>query len=200
MALTNAELQTDIQRLAETIRAIRVRQGLPADPLPLPRTVEEPLAGALIKRLEPFRAIAVKYASLLADGRIAHVDISKLERYREYGRMLIYARGIWSSFYGTAVNGIFQQLDKISAAVESGEAAEVDTNRMMRTFHLLLETFMKADGNSWDMFTAYGGYSDERRAAEAELKRLIADDEAFQTAYDEALAQLPTKEEDDLYE
>lgn len=197
---TNAEIRSDIADLIARLREIRTEKGLPPEPLPRPELVEEPLAGALIKRLEPFRAIAVKYASLLADGRVAHVDVTKLERYRAYGRMLYYARGMWNSGYGSAVNSIFNQLDKINAAIKSGEADEIDTNRMMRLFHMWLETFMKADGNGWDMHEAYGPYTDERRAAEAELKRLIADDGAFQTAYAEVLAQLPTKEETMIYE
>lgn len=201
MSLTNAELQTDRDRLTETIRAIRVEQGLPADPLPRPIIVEPPLTAAIIHRLAPFRAIAVKLAAILAQGQLTRVDVSKLEQYREYGRMLNYSYGIFAPLYATGVHSVFCELERINEAIDGGLTAEFDVNSAMRRLHFEISTLMsERSGNEWGMYDKYGGYSDERRAAEAERKRLITDDEAFQAAYDAALTLIPTEEETMIYE
>jgi hypothetical protein len=202
LALTNAELQTDLDRLRETIRAIRIEQGLPAEPLPRPIIVEPPLTAAIVQRLAPFKAIAVKLASILAQGQLTRVDVSKLEQYREYGRLLNYASGIFAPLYATGVHSIFCELERINEAINAGLAADFDVNSAMRRLHFDISALMKDRSVSeWGMRDRYGGgYTEERKAAEAEMKRLIADDEAFRAAYDEALALIPTKEEGDLYE
>ncbi|WP_342437815.1 hypothetical protein NSS79_34080 [Paenibacillus sp. FSL L8-0436] len=201
MALTNAELQSDLDRLTETLRAVRIEQGLPADPLPRPIIVEPPLSAAIVHRLAPFKAIAVKLAAILAQGQLTRVDVNKLEQYRDYGRMLNYSYGIFAPLYSTGVHSIFCELERINEAIDEGRTVDFDVNSAMRRLHFDISALMsERSGNEWGMYDKYGGYSDERRAAEAERKRLIAGDEAFRAAYDEALTLIPTEEETMIYE
>ncbi|AKG35639.1 hypothetical protein [Paenibacillus durus] len=199
---TNEELRSDIAELTERIRQIRIEQGLPTDPLPRPEVVEPQVAAAIVHRLAPFKAIAVKLAAILAQGQLPRIDVSKLEKYREYGRMLNYSYGMFAPFYASGVHSVFCELERINAAIDEGQTADFDVNSAMRRLHFDISALMEDRSISqWGMYDKYGGsYTEERKAAEAEMKRLIADDEAFQAAYSEALTQLPTKEEDDLYE
>ncbi|MEK3899998.1 hypothetical protein [Paenibacillus sp. FSL R7-0179] len=115
--------------------------------------------------------------------------------------MLNYSYGIFAPLYATGVHSVFCELERINEAINDGLMADFDVNSAMRRLHFEISTLMsERSGNEWGMFDKYGGYSDERRTAEAERKRLIADDEAFQAAYDEALTLIPTEEETMIYE
>lgn len=191
----------EIAALKERLRQNRIKNGLPPDPLPLPQVVELPLVGALVKRLAPFKAIAVKLASILAKGHVTRIDVSKLGHYREYGQLLRYSRGTWGGLYAAGVAMVFREIERINSAIDDGQTGELDVNGVMRRLHLAISRFLSNEYRvGWDMKDVYGGYTEELRAAWAEEKRLISDPDAFQAAYDEALAQLPKKEEDDLYE
>ncbi|WP_223068109.1 hypothetical protein [Paenibacillus caui] len=199
--MTNDQLRSDIAQLTERLRQIRIEQGLPPEPLPRPQIVELPLAGALIKRLEPFKAIAVKLASILAQGHVTRVDVSKLEQYREYERLLYYSHGLRGAHYATGVRIVFGEIKRINCAIDEGKTADFDVNGTMRRIHFAISTFLnKEHGVGWDMYEVHVGYTEELRAAEAEMKRLTSDPAAFQAAYDEALTQIPTKGEAVNYE
>ncbi|OZQ66556.1 hypothetical protein [Paenibacillus odorifer] len=197
MALTNDELRADIAQLTERLRAIRVEKGLSADPLPRPRVVEIPLSFALIDRLQPFKAIVVKLATILAQGQTARIDTGKLEKYAEYGRLLAYSRGTWSFFHSWGVHGAFSIIERMNSAIDSGQVADFDTNDAMRRIHYAIGYMTKDSGLENDKHYYYkesGAYPHEETA------RLLSDPDALQAAIDEALTLIPTKEEDDLYE
>lgn len=196
--MTNDELRVDIAELMERLRQLRIEKGLPPKPLPRPQIVGLPLAGALVKRSAPFKAIAVKLASILTQGHAIRIDVSNLEQYREYELLLRYSHGKWGWFFATGIFIVFQEIERINSAIDEGNVEELDINGILRRLHLALSTFLSKDYVvGWDMYDAYGGYTEELRAAEAEMKRLISDESAFQTAYDESIAQL---QGDDLYE
>ncbi|GAB6927110.1 hypothetical protein JCM10914A_10930 [Paenibacillus sp. JCM 10914] len=198
---TNDQIRTRIDELTERLRQIRIEKGLPPVPLPRPQIVEFPLTAAIARRLGPFKAIAIKLASIVAQDQLTGIDVNKLERYREYERLLYYSHGKWGAFYATGIRLVLSEINTINKAIEEDQTDYFDFNRAMRILHFALSTFLDNDYKiGWDMFDAYGGYTEGLRAAEAEMKRLIADDEAFQAAIHDAMAQLPMKEEDGSYE
>lgn len=197
MTVTNAQLQADIAQLTERVRAIRIEQGLPADPLPRPEVVDLPLSLALIDRLQPFRAIAVKLATILAQGQTARIDTGKLEKYAEYGRFLNYSRGFWCRIHSTGAHGALSVINRMNSAIDSGQVADFDVNKAMRDMHFCIEWMTKDSAMNHDVFDYYkesGVYPHE------EKERLLSDPAALQAAIDEAITLIPTKEEDDLYE
>ncbi len=198
--MTNDEIRLDIAGLTERLRQIRIEKGLPPDPLPLPQIVDLPLAGALIERLKSFKPIAVKYAAILAEERLTWVDVSKLEHYARYARILGYSKGLFGGFYASGVRMMFNLMEHVNRAIDEGKTEDFSTRTAVWRAHIAL-SLIKSDGLSSDMWDEYGSrLSEGHRAAEAEMKRLITDDDAFQAACDEAMTQLPTKEEEDLYE
>ncbi|MEK5420161.1 hypothetical protein [Paenibacillus sp. FSL L8-0708] len=194
MALTNEELRIDIAQLTERVRAIRIEQGLSVDPLPRPRVVDIPLSLALIDRLQPFRAIAVKLASILAQGQTARIDTSRLEKYAEYGRLLSCSRGTFSAFHSWGVQGAFSIIERMNSAIDNGEVADFDTNDAMRRIHYAIGYMTRESGICND---SHGYYTETGVWPRAEKERLLSDPDALQAAIDEAMTLIPTKEEDD---
>ncbi|OMD44299.1 hypothetical protein [Paenibacillus odorifer] len=197
MAVTNTQLQADIADLTERVRAIRVEKGLPADPLPRPRSVDIPLSLALIDRLQPFKAIVVKLATILAQGQTARIDTGKLEKYAEYGRLLAYSRGTWSFLHSWGVHGAFSIIERMNSAIDNGQEADFDTNDAMRRIHYAIGYMTKDSGLDNDKYHYYkesGAYPHE------EKERLLSDPAALQAAIDEAMTLIPTEEETMNYE
>ncbi|MNC32848.1 hypothetical protein D3C75_812210 [compost metagenome] len=103
-------------------------------------------------------------------------------------------------FYATGVSMILNLMGDVNQAIDAGKVEDYDTRTAMWRAHIAL-SFIKSNGLSSDMWDEYGSRIEEKhRAAEAEMKRLISDDEAFQAAYAEALALIPTEEESVNYE
>ncbi|NJJ38393.1 hypothetical protein [Paenibacillus apii] len=194
---TNEELRVDIAELTERLRQIRIEKGLPADTLPRPKVVSIPLSLALIDRMEPFKAIVIKLASILAQGQTTRIDTGKLKSYAEYVRLLSYSRGFWCTIYATGAQGAFSIIEQMNSVIDSGQLDDFDVNDAMRHLHYAIG-YMTKDlalvNDEYRYFQETGVYPG------VEKERLLSDPATLQTAIDEAMAQLPTKEEDDLYE
>lgn len=195
--LTNEQIRSDIADLTERIRQIRVEQGLPPDPLPRPKAVSIPLSLALIERLEPFKAIVIKLASILAQGRVTRIDTGKLAQYEEYARLLRYSRGDWCAIHAMGAQGAFSIIERMNHAIDSGDTEDFDVNDAMRRLHYCVGYMTENSAlvnDEYDYFREAGVYP------RAEKERLLSDPAAFQVAIDEVMAQIPNKQEDDLYE
>lgn len=193
---TNDEIRLDIAGLTERIRQIRIDQGHPPDLIPSPEVVSIPLSLAIIERSEPFKAIAIKYAKVLAEGTAPRVDTDKLAQYEEWGRLLSYSKGFWCRWYGTGIRGLIGVIKRVNQAIDD-EDESLDVMATMRRVHFFLSSCITRDSIRND---AYDYHRETGVTADVEKERLLSDPAAFQDAIDEALAQLHSKEEDMYYE
>lgn len=196
MARTNDEIRVDIVGLTERIRQIRIDQGLPLDPKPEPKVVSIPLSLAIIERSETFKAIAIKYAKVLAEGTAPRIATDKLAQYEEWGRLLSYSKGFWCGWYGTGVRGLIGVIKRVNQAIDD-EDEILDVMATMRRVHFFISSCITRESTRID---AYDYHRETGVYPNAEKERLLSDPAAFQAAIDEALAQLHPKEEDGLYE
>lgn len=192
--MTNDEIRLDIAGLTERLRQIRIEKGLPPDPPEREDFVEIPLSLALVERLQPFRAIAVRYASILAAGHVARIDTDKLAEYAEMARLLDFSKGFWCRLHGSGANGVLSVMKRLNALIDAGRTEEIDTNGAMRGVHFCIELMTKDEGLRHDLFDQYGKYDMDARK---EAERLLSDPDALQAAVDEAKRKL---EEDDIDE
>ena len=163
------ELRSSLAELSEQVRAERLERGLPAEPPP--DFVGIPLSIALIRRLEPFQRIAVKYLAILAEGTIHRVDTNKLVQYREYAEVLSKSIGTFCGFIGGSTLALFTLMDEVT------EEEDID-----RAVHRggIFAGWTRRDTES-DIY--------EDQTDRAEIDRLCSDEEAFQAAYVAARAQ-----------
>lgn len=196
MAQTNDEIRHELEELAERIRQIRIDQGLPLDTKPEPKVVSIPLSLAIIERSEPFKAIAIQYAKILAEGTAPRIDTDKLAQYEEWGRLLSYSQGFWCGWYGTGVRGLIGVIKRVNQAIDA-EDESLDVTATMRRVHFFISSCITRESIRND---AYDYQRESGVSADVEKERLLSDPEAFQAAIDEALAQLHKREDDIYYE
>lgn len=183
MAMTNAELRTDIARLDEKLRQIRIDNGRNPDPKPRPKIVDIPLSMALVDRLQPLKVIAVKYAALLAAGQITRIDVSKLAKYEEAAKVLRYSTGFWCGLHALGAGGFLQIIRRVNEAIDTGKTDELDINGLMRKVHFSIGLMTKDSALSYEI----------RGAA------VIAEDDV-DTAIADVLPEINEYEEEDSYE
>jgi len=192
--MTNDEIRLDIAALTERLRQIHIEQGRPADPPKRKKCVDIPLSLALVERLQPFRAIAVKYASILAAGQVMRIDTDKLAEYGEMARLLRHSVGFFCGLHALGADGVLAAMQRINALIDAGRIDEINTNKEMRGVHFCIELMTKDEGLRHDAFDHRDKYNfDVRKEAE----RLLSDPVALQAAIDKAFKEI---EEDDIYE
>ncbi|MDU7472099.1 MAG: hypothetical protein E7L01_01880 [Paenibacillus macerans] len=192
--MTNDEIRLDIAGLTERLRQIRIEKGLPPDPPEREDFVEIPLSLALVERLQPFRAIAVRYASILAAGQVARIDMDKLAEYAEMARVLNRSVGFFCSLHALGANGVLAAMKRINALIDAGRSDEINTNKEMRGVHYCIEWMTKDEGLRHDLFDQHGKYDMDARK---EAEHLLSNPDALRAAVDAAKRKL---EEDDIDE
>ncbi|RAI96860.1 hypothetical protein DET54_106218 [Paenibacillus pabuli] len=183
MAMTNAELRTDIARLGEKLRQIRIDNGRNPDPQPRPKVVDIPLSMALVDRLQPLKVIAVKYAAVLAAGQITRIDVSKLAKYEEAAKVLRYSTGFWCGLHALGAGAFLQIINRVNEAIDNGKTDELDINGLMRKVHFSIGLMTKDSALSYEI----------RGAA-------VIAEEDVDTAIADILPEINQYEEDDRYE
>lgn len=187
------QTSVDIADLTERLRQIRVDKGLPPDTKPRPKIVDIALSHAIIDRMEPFKAIVIKYASLLAQGKFVPIDTDKLAKYREYADFLRYSTGLISGVYGMGASAALSCMDRINLAIADGTTDMLSATEQARHLHYDIGFMSRDEGMRHEAY--------EYRQETGESPEGKYDDEAaFQAALEAVRAQIPSKEEDNLYE
>lgn len=197
MAATNEELRNDIADLTEKIRQVRIEQGLSPEVLPRPQIIGITLSLALVERLQPFNAIAIKYAAILAQGEVTRIDTDRLREYEDYAQLLHYSKGTFCAVHSLGARWAFQVIRSVNEAIDAGTTDMLDVNKAMRDMHFCIGFMTKNDGLGFD---EYEGSKDSGISPREEAKRLLSDPAAFQSAIEEAMTQIPTTEETIDYE
>lgn len=197
MAATNEVLRTDIADLTERLREIRIEQGLSPEALPRQQIIGITLSLALVERLQPLKAIAIKYASILAQGEVPRIDTDRLKEYEDYAQLLHYSKGTFCAVHSLGARWAFQVIRSVNEAIDAGTTDMLDVNKAMRDMHFCIGFMTKNDGLGFD---EYESSKDIGISPREEAKRLLSDPVALQTAIDEALTLIPTKEETIDYE
>lgn len=195
---TIEEIQALTERIAAIVRQGRIDRGLP--PESPPDFVELPLSFILVDRVMPFKAIAVKYAAILADGTPVKVDVDSL--YETYGlsaQLLSESVGCHCGSMGGSALGILKIMKRINNAIDNGTIAEVDISAQVRTLHLSIKMM---DGDVH--YDAYDGKStigvpEQIRIIDDEKKRLLSDPDAYQEVWDAMMAIYETRREEGEY-
>lgn len=191
MAMTNAELRTDIAHLAEKLRQARIEQGRNPDPEPRPKIVDIPLSMALVDRLQPLKVIAVKYAAVLAAGQITRIDVSKLAKYEEAAKVLHYSTSFWCGIHALGAEGFLQIMRRVNEAIDTGKTDELDINGLMRKVHFSIGLMKKDYALSHDV----KDYEKQHGRGAA-----VIAEEDVDTAIADVLPEINEYEEDDRYE
>ncbi|GGG08713.1 hypothetical protein [Paenibacillus aceti] len=192
--MTNDELRVDIAALTERLRQIRIEQGLTPDPPEREDFVDIPLSLALVERLQPFRAIAVKYASILAAGQVTRIDTGKLGEYVEAVRLLDHSVGFFCGVHALGAGAVLDTMKHITEMIDAGRTEEINVSDEMRKIRIYIEWMTKDDSLDHDLLDQYGKYDMD---AKKEARRLLADPDALQAAIDAANKII---EEDDIDE
>lgn len=190
---TNEEISVDIADLTERLRQIRVDKGLPHDPKPRPKIVDIALSHAIIDRMGPLKAIVIKYASLLSQGQFTRIDTDKLAKYEDYSHLLGRSKGFFSAIYGWGAYSALEAIKRINEAIDSGNTDVLSATEKVRILHYCIGFMSRDEGMRHEAY--------EYRQATGESPEGKYDDEAaFQAALEAVRAQIPSKEEENLYE
>lgn len=193
---TNDQIRSSIAELTERLRQIRIEQGLPPEAKPRPRVIDIPLSLALVERLQPFRAIAIKYASILAAGQVTRIDTDKLAEYEGLARLLRCSVGFWCGMHALGAGSALAIMKHLNTMIDEGKAGEINISDEMRKLHIFIGWMTKDSGLNHDLFDEYGKYDTNARQ---EARRLLSDPAAMQAEIDAARAQIKP-EEDEVYE
>lgn len=193
---TNNQIRSSIAELTERLRQIRIEKGLPTEAKPRPKTVGIPLSLALVERLQPFRAIVIKYASILAAGQVTRIETEKLAEYEEMAKLLGHSVGSWCGIHALGARSSLAIMNYLNAMIDEGRASEINISDEMRKLYIAIGWMTKDDGLNHDLFDEYGKYDMDARR---EAMRLLSDPSALKAEIDAARAQIKP-EEDDVYE
>lgn len=191
MAMTNEELRTDTAQLAEKLRQVRIEQGRNPYPEPRPNVVDIPLSRALVDRLQPFKVIAVKYAGVLASGKVTHIDVSKLAKYEEAAKVLRYSKGFWCGIHALGADSFLQIIKRVNEAIDSDMTDELDINGLMRKIHFSIGLMTKDSALSHEI----NDYEKEHGRGST-----VMAEEDVDIAIAEVMPAINQYEEDDRYE
>lgn len=190
---TNDQIHASIADLTERLRAVRIEQGLPEEPPERVEFVDIPLSLVLIDRLQTFRAIIVKYASVLASGEVTRIDTNKLTEYTQMGRLLSHSKGFFSGLHSIGITGALSIINRVNEAIDTGKTEDLDINGAMRQLHFCVGFMTRDDGIRHDGYD----YEDETgKSIHEEKNRLLSDPAILQAEIDVALAQLDNKGDD----
>lgn len=184
------KVRADIAELGESLRQIRVEQGLP--PESPEHFVPIPLSIVLVERVRPLIPIAAKYAALLADGTLYRIDTSKLDQYRKDAALLHMSTGIFCSIVGTGVGGLIRMMERVNEIIDAGEEDTAHIPDLLRHVHFALE-WARYD-IKYDMWDNHIDIPprEQEHANRNEIERLKNDPAAFQAEYDAAMTQYET--------
>lgn len=197
--MTNAEIRIDTERLGEKLRQWRVENGLSPDPKRIEPFVSVPLSLALMDRLQPFIAISIKYAAILASGTLHRVDTSKFNQYAEYVALLQFSNGTWCKWASSGIRSMLRIMERLN------ETADEDVNiaEVLRNIHFAIEMMRhELRQDEYKYANMFPRDLEKERAAYDEIKRLRSDPEAFEAALEDARRQyvLTIKGDTDNYE
>jgi len=181
------KMRVDIEDLKERIRQHRIERGLPLEPPE--KFVPVPLSIILAERVQPFISIAVKYASILADGTLYRVDTSKLDHYRRDAELLSMSKGLWCSLVGGGVRGAIRIMEQVNGILDAGEEENAHIPDLLRNIHFALAwSRQDIENDLWDTRCDLHPNEQERNN-QSEIDRLKNDPGTFQAEYDAAMAQ-----------
>lgn len=185
------ELERSIAEVKERVRHGRIDRGLPE--YPPEDFVPLPLSFVLAERLAPFKAIAVKYFALVADGTFHRVDTSRLAEYKRDAELLAMSVGLNCAWAGSFTVSMIRYMNEINAAIDSGDMDSVDIMNILRivplSFSLLRIHEMYED--AYDIHSDVPPEEQNRLIREA-VERLRANPDAFQAEYEAAMAHYDT--------
>ncbi|HZG87308.1 hypothetical protein [Paenibacillus sp.] len=143
--------------------------------------VEVPLSIAIAERLEPFKAIAVKYASIIAQGRFIRIDTSKFGEYRRYLKLLQYSKGTDAPRFGSFFGSIIGYMDEVNRHIDDGTTDQIDKAAFIRKLYFAIDIGTIGDprGDAYDYRMPYEEQREFKEYVYREVKRLRADPEAF---------------------
>ncbi|MHA2853413.1 hypothetical protein ACXZ7E_05480 [Paenibacillus lautus] len=179
---TNEELRDSIAELTERLRQARIERrierGVPEE---APEDfVEETLSFALYNRLLPFKKIAVKYASIIAEGGAPTVDLSKLEEYRQIAALLCKSKIDEVRWFAVGLSEILMHMKRVNDAVSS---REYDGPTMHDLSSISLAIRFADMGNVYHDYRSTETYLARKQRIAAEIERMDFDKE-----YAEAMA------------
>lgn len=179
---TNDEIRDSIAELTERLRQIRTERRLERGvPEEAPEDfVEETLSFALYNRLLPFKKIAVKYASIIAEGGAPTVDLSKLEKYRQIAALLKKSKVDELSWFAAGLSQILTHMKRVNDAVNSGEYDGPTKNDLSSLSLAIRFTDM---GNVYYDYQSDETVYDRMKRIAAEIERMD-----FEKEYAEAMA------------
>ncbi|MEK4115617.1 hypothetical protein NST44_05365 [Paenibacillus sp. FSL W8-0919] len=186
---SNEQIRSSIDELTERLRQIRIEQGLPPEAKPRPKVVDIALSHAIIERLEPFKAIVIRYASLLAQGQFTRIDVEKLTKYEGYFHLLGKSKGFFSAMYGWGAYSALEAIKRINDAIDSGSTDTVSPTEEVRNLHYCIGFMIKDSGIRGEAY-------DYRKATGENVKGKYDHEAEFQAALTAALV----KEEELSYE
>ncbi|NQX61814.1 hypothetical protein [Paenibacillus qinlingensis] len=191
MTETLDDIRKRTEELRERLTKARLENGQSAEPpedfVPLPLSI------ILAERLKPFEPIAIKYAGIIAEGRLISIDMSKLVEYRKTAELLRMSVGFETGLYAGMVNRILRQMDEVNSAIESGNIEAIHVGEVLRLLHFSIK-MMRGHDPIDDAYnsTINVSYSNQITLAEAEIERLKADTEAFEAELTAAWAHYET--------
>ncbi|OMF73031.1 hypothetical protein [Paenibacillus glucanolyticus] len=175
---TNEEIRDSIAELTERLRQIRIERGVPEE---APEDfVEETLSFALYNRLLPFKKIAVKYASIIAEGGAPTVDLAKLEEYRLIAALLSKSKVDTLSWFAAGLGEILTHMKRINDLVNSDEYDGPTRNDLSS---LSLAVSFTDMGDVYHDYQSTETFYDRKQRIAAEIEHMDFDKE-----YAEALA------------
>ncbi|WP_028546245.1 hypothetical protein [Paenibacillus taiwanensis] len=176
------------ERLRQEIRDWRVSVGKSPEPPDNEKFLGVPLSSVLVSRIQPFKAIAVKYASIIAQGVVVPINTAELDEYRKYFRLLCHSKGLFCGLVGTGGLGVLRIMDDINNAIEEGAADRLNLTDSMRQLHFCIELLNHDSGfDYYDHRSDVSGH-EQRAVITKEIERLEADPAAQQSEIDAAWA------------
>lgn len=184
---TTEEYRELADRLGEQVRQARIDRGLP--PESPPDFVDIPLSFIIAERLLPFKAIAVKYAAIIAEGKLIRVDITNLASYEQDAQILSESKGMFCGLIGSAVFRIIRTMRRVNKAIEAGNTEELNPVDIVRHVYFdvgFLNRDYTMDANDYAVFERTGK---PREVAAEEKRRLLEDLTAYQAEWDVVMAE-----------
>lgn len=174
------------ERLRQEIREWRVSVGKPPEPPEKELFLEVPLSTLLVSRIQPFKAIAVKYTSIIAQGVSVPINTADLEEYRKYFTLLSRSKGLFSGIIGAGGLGVIRIMNDVNRSIEGDGADNMNLTDMMRRLHFCIELMsLEVSHDHYDHRSDMRSHEQSALIMQ-EIQRLEADPAALQSEIDAA--------------
>lgn len=176
------------ERLRQEIREWRISVGKSPESSENESFLKVPLSILLISRIQPFKAIAVRYAAIIAQGVPVPINIANLEEYRKHFRLLSHSKGLFCGLVGAGGLGVIRIMEDVNRAIEEGTADGLNLADSMRRLHFCIELLnLETDCDQYDHLSDMSPH-EQRVVNYEEKQRLEADPVALQSEIDAAWA------------